>query len=126
MSAQDRDAGRVVARLVVCRPVDRTALQEANAQPVALNDRGRPRGSEIGPPAGVQDADLVESRDCDSEPEHLALHPLEGFLPRELINVCRAPNGSRNRFNLMMNGAVEATTLTEPQPLFPAASSLLT
>ena len=26
----------------------------------------------------------------------------------------RAPNGSRNRFNLMMRGEVEATTLTEP------------
>jgi NitT/TauT family transport system substrate-binding protein len=39
---------------------------------------------------------------------------LEGFLPRESINVCRAPNGSRNRFNLMMKGEIEATTLTEP------------
>jgi NitT/TauT family transport system substrate-binding protein len=45
---------------------------------------------------------------------YLALHMLEGFLPRDLINVCRAPNGSRNRFNLMMNGEIEATTLTEP------------
>src|SRR5437879_4449289 len=45
---------------------------------------------------------------------YLALHMLEGFLPRELINVCRAPNGSRNRFNLMMKGEIEATTLTEP------------
>jgi NitT/TauT family transport system substrate-binding protein len=45
---------------------------------------------------------------------YLALHMLEGFLPRELINVCRAPSGSRNRFNLMMKGALEATTLTEP------------
>ena len=27
---------------------------------------------------------------------------------------CRAPNGSRNRFNLMMKGEIEATTLTEP------------
>jgi NitT/TauT family transport system substrate-binding protein len=45
---------------------------------------------------------------------YLALHMLEGFLPREQINVCRAPNGSRNRFNLMMKGAIEATTLTEP------------
>src|SRR6195256_6920551 len=39
---------------------------------------------------------------------------LEGFLPRESINVCRAPTGSRNRFNLMMKGEIEATTLTEP------------
>jgi len=45
---------------------------------------------------------------------YLALHMLEGFLPRDLINVCRAPTGSRNRFNLMMKGEIEATTLTEP------------
>jgi NitT/TauT family transport system substrate-binding protein len=45
---------------------------------------------------------------------YLALHLLEGFLPRDLINVCRAPTGSRNRFNLMMQGEIEATTLTEP------------
>jgi NitT/TauT family transport system substrate-binding protein len=45
---------------------------------------------------------------------YLALHMLEGFLPRDLINVCRAPSGSRNRFNLMMKGELEATTLTEP------------
>jgi len=45
---------------------------------------------------------------------YLALHLLEGFLPRDLINVCRAPTGSRNRFDLMMRGEIEATTLTEP------------
>jgi NitT/TauT family transport system substrate-binding protein len=45
---------------------------------------------------------------------YVALHLLGGFLPRELINVVRAPNGSRNRLNLMMRGEVEATTLTEP------------
>jgi NitT/TauT family transport system substrate-binding protein len=45
---------------------------------------------------------------------YVALHLLGGFLPREQINVVRAPNGSRNRFNLMMRGEVEATTLTEP------------
>ncbi|MGH6770394.1 MAG: ABC transporter substrate-binding protein [Xanthobacteraceae bacterium] len=45
---------------------------------------------------------------------YLALHMLEGFLPRDQINVCSAPNGSRNRFNLMMKGEIEATTLTEP------------
>jgi len=45
---------------------------------------------------------------------YLALHMLEGFLPRDQINVCRAPTGSRNRFNLMMKGEIEATTLTEP------------
>src|SRR5690242_14125723 len=45
---------------------------------------------------------------------YVALHLLGGFLPRELINVVRAPNGSRNRFDLMMRGEIEATTLTEP------------
>ena len=45
---------------------------------------------------------------------YLALHLLEGFLPRELIKVCRAPNGSRPRFDSMMRGEIEATTLTEP------------
>jgi len=45
---------------------------------------------------------------------YLALHLLEGFLPRELIKVCRAPNGSRFRFDSMMKGEIEATTLTEP------------
>ena len=45
---------------------------------------------------------------------YLALHMLEGFLPREAINVCRAPNGSRLRFDAMMAGEIEATTLTEP------------
>ncbi|MCH9050565.1 MAG: ABC transporter substrate-binding protein [Proteobacteria bacterium] len=45
---------------------------------------------------------------------YLALHMLEGFLPRDEINVCRAPNGSKYRLNAMMKGEIEATTLTEP------------
>ena len=45
---------------------------------------------------------------------YLALHLLEGFLPRDQIKLCRAPAGSRNRFNMMMKGEIEATTLTEP------------
>jgi NitT/TauT family transport system substrate-binding protein len=45
---------------------------------------------------------------------YLALHLLEGFLPRELIKLCRAPNGSRYRFDAMMRGELEATPLTEP------------
>src|SRR5688572_16796736 len=45
---------------------------------------------------------------------YLALHLLEGFLPRELIKVVKAPNGSRYRFDSMMRGDIEATTLTEP------------
>jgi NitT/TauT family transport system substrate-binding protein len=45
---------------------------------------------------------------------YLALHLLEGFMPREQIRLARTPNGSRHRFDAMMKGEVEATTLTEP------------
>lgn len=45
---------------------------------------------------------------------YLALHMLEGFMPRDEINLCQAPNGSRYRFDAMMKGEIEATTLTEP------------
>lgn len=45
---------------------------------------------------------------------YLALHLLEGFMPREMIKVVKAPNGSRFRFDSMMRGEIEATTLTEP------------
>ena len=45
---------------------------------------------------------------------YLALHMLEGFLERDQINVCSAPNGSRHRYDAMMSGMVEATTLTDP------------
>jgi NitT/TauT family transport system substrate-binding protein len=45
---------------------------------------------------------------------YIALHMLEGFLPRETIKLCAAPNGSRYRLDALMRGDVEATTLTEP------------
>ena len=45
---------------------------------------------------------------------YLALHLLEGFMPREDIKLCRTSNGSRQRFDAMMSGEIEATTLTEP------------
>jgi NitT/TauT family transport system substrate-binding protein len=45
---------------------------------------------------------------------YLALHMLEGFLSRDMIKLCRAPSGSRYRFEAMMSGEIEATTLTEP------------
>jgi len=45
---------------------------------------------------------------------YLALHLLEGFMPREAIKLCRTSNGSRPRFDAMMHGEIEATTLTEP------------
>ena len=45
---------------------------------------------------------------------YLALHLLDGFVPRDQIKLCSVPNGSRPRFDAMMKGEVEATTLTEP------------
>src|SRR5208283_4457434 len=45
---------------------------------------------------------------------YIALHMLEGFMPRETIKLCRAPNGSRYRLDALLRGEVEATTLTEP------------
>ena len=45
---------------------------------------------------------------------YLALHMLEGFMPRECIKVCSLPNGSLDRFEALMSGKVDATTLTEP------------
>jgi NitT/TauT family transport system substrate-binding protein len=45
---------------------------------------------------------------------YIALHMLEGFLPREMIKLCKAPNGSRYRLEALMKGEVDATTLTEP------------
>jgi NitT/TauT family transport system substrate-binding protein len=45
---------------------------------------------------------------------YLALHLLDGFMPRDMIKICNAPNGSKHRYNAMMRGEIEATTLTEP------------
>ncbi len=45
---------------------------------------------------------------------YLTYQMLEGFLPRDLIETCRAPNGSAARYDALVNGDVEATTLTEP------------
>ena len=45
---------------------------------------------------------------------YLTYQMLEGFLPRNLIQTCRAPNGSAARYEALINGEVEATTLTEP------------
>jgi NitT/TauT family transport system substrate-binding protein len=45
---------------------------------------------------------------------YLALLMLEGFLPREAIKTCLAPNGARKRYQALMNHEVDATTLNEP------------
>jgi NitT/TauT family transport system substrate-binding protein len=45
---------------------------------------------------------------------YLTLQMLEGFVPRDRIRLGRVPNGARYRFDLLMRGDIEATTLTEP------------
>jgi NitT/TauT family transport system substrate-binding protein len=45
---------------------------------------------------------------------YIALHMLEGFVPRDMIKLCSAPNGSRYRLDALMKGEIDATTLTEP------------
>jgi NitT/TauT family transport system substrate-binding protein len=45
---------------------------------------------------------------------YIALHMLEGFVPREEIKLCQAPNGSRYRLDALMKGELDAVTLTEP------------
>ena len=45
---------------------------------------------------------------------YLALQLLEGFVPREAINVFSAPNGSRPRLASLLAREVDAITLTEP------------
>jgi NitT/TauT family transport system substrate-binding protein len=45
---------------------------------------------------------------------YLALLLLEGFLPRDAIQTCLAPNSAALRYRALMNGEMDATTLTEP------------
>src|SRR5689334_17117856 len=45
---------------------------------------------------------------------YLALHMLEGFLTRDQIVVCSVPHGSRFRYDLLLKGEIDATTMTEP------------
>ena len=45
---------------------------------------------------------------------YIALHMLDGFVPHERIKLCSAPNGSRWRLKALLDGEIDATTLTEP------------
>jgi NitT/TauT family transport system substrate-binding protein len=45
---------------------------------------------------------------------YLALLMLEGFVPREAICTCLAPNSSMLRYHALLNHEVDAATLTEP------------
>ena len=45
---------------------------------------------------------------------YAAIQMMEGFLPRERIKLRNAHNGSRQRYESLMRGDVDATTLIEP------------
>ena len=45
---------------------------------------------------------------------YIALHMLQGFVRRDEIKTCFAPNGSRYRLDAVLKGEIEAATLTEP------------
>lgn len=45
---------------------------------------------------------------------YVALHLLEGFMPREMVKLCSAPSRSYPRLQALLAGEIEATTLTEP------------
>src|SRR3954470_21027067 len=45
---------------------------------------------------------------------YIAIHMLQGFVRREEVKLCYAPNGSRYRLDALLKGQIEATTLTEP------------
>ena len=45
---------------------------------------------------------------------YIAIHMLQGFVRREEVKLCLAPNGSRYRLDALLKGAVDAVTLTEP------------
>src|ERR1700730_5761051 len=63
MAADDGDAGRIGVGLVVGRPIDRAALHDTDAQTVADNDGGSPRGGEVGAGSGMPYAELIEPFD---------------------------------------------------------------
>ncbi|HLH97070.1 MAG TPA: hypothetical protein VKW08_18320 [Xanthobacteraceae bacterium] len=45
---------------------------------------------------------------------YIVLHMLQGFLRRDEIKLCSAPNGSRYRLDALLHGKVDAVSLTEP------------
>jgi NitT/TauT family transport system substrate-binding protein len=45
---------------------------------------------------------------------YLALQMLEGFVPRERIKTCQAPLMARERYEALMRGDLDATTVVEP------------
>jgi NitT/TauT family transport system substrate-binding protein len=45
---------------------------------------------------------------------YVALHLLQGFMPREMVKLCSAPSLSGLRLKALLAGEVQAVTLTEP------------
>jgi NitT/TauT family transport system substrate-binding protein len=45
---------------------------------------------------------------------YVALHLLQGFMPRSMVKLCSAPSLSGLRLKALLAGEVQATTLTEP------------
>lgn len=45
---------------------------------------------------------------------YVALHMLQGFVPRDMVKLCSAPSRSYFRLKALLAGEIEATTLTEP------------
>lgn len=45
---------------------------------------------------------------------YLALHLLDGFMPRDMVKLCSASNSSYKRLKSLLAGEVKATTLMEP------------
>jgi NitT/TauT family transport system substrate-binding protein len=45
---------------------------------------------------------------------YIAIHMLQGFVRRDEVKLCFAPNGSRYRLDAVLNGEIDAATLTEP------------
>jgi NitT/TauT family transport system substrate-binding protein len=45
---------------------------------------------------------------------YVALHLLQGFVPRDMVKLCSAPSRSYLRLQALLAGDIQATTLTEP------------
>ena len=74
VAADDGDAGRVLARLMIGRPIHGAALQEAEAHAVTLHDHRRPRRGEVLAGAGVEHAVFVEPRDRGEDVGFAVMH----------------------------------------------------
>jgi hypothetical protein len=87
VAANDGDAGRVLARLVIGRPIDRAALQKAEANAFALQDDRHTGGREVGAGAGVLDAQLIQARNRHSNIRIAIVHVVgdaDGMNPGKL------------------------------------------